>query len=169
MIQQQLGLHNSAFRGISETINHSTGGSLKHHTQCSNIRKCTSQLAAPELSKYNAKFENVISKNPDFKFLVNVAKVLRGEYLAELSLGPSEISKFANAPIVSLELLRFFSYFKGLLSPQRERYTVEHLKWALVVMCNNDSSFKKFSFFSSLRYFLLNLIFNSACFYSIKS
>ena len=127
-----------SFWGISEAITQLEGrGEITHGIQI--YENVLNSLAAPELSKYKTKFENVISKNPDFKSMVNVAKVLRGEHVPELSVWPSEISKFAYAPIVSVEVERTFSYSKRLLSPQRGRYTVEHMKWALVVMWNNDS------------------------------
>ncbi len=72
-----------------------------------------------------------------------ISKVLSDETLldgeAELlnDYEPSEIAAYRFVPIVSCEVERVFSRFKAVLRANRERFSVEHIKWHLVSMCND--------------------------------
>ena len=65
--------------------------------------------------------------------------MLRRDQVASFHASPEDILKLKYAPIVSVEIVRLFSYLKRVASPQRESFTFEHLKWQLVAMWEQDS------------------------------
>ena len=135
MLQQQLAFIITAFRGRSEVVTHLEGrGKTTNSIQV--YENVLHNWAAPELSKYKVKFENVISKNPDFKVIVNVAKVLGGENVPEFSVGPSKISKFAYCQCRSGAT--FFVLQETSKSPERAVHN--RAQSTTVFMWNNDSS-----------------------------
>jgi DNA-binding Lrp family transcriptional regulator len=88
------------------------------------------------------KFDAVFEKNKGLRVLRAVSKVLsddllldeEAEFLNEYE--PSELADYRFAPIVSCDVERVFSRFKSVLRANRESFTVEHIKWHLVCMCN---------------------------------
>ena len=91
---------------------------------------------------YAEKFAQVIQRNPDWETFRKIGNILQGKYQEQfdLSMTPADICKFKNAPIVSAEVERCFSYMNRLLSPQRQRLTTEHIRWHLVLMWNDALS-----------------------------
>ena len=88
------------------------------------------------LGEYKSKLGNILNKDPGFEYLLKVAQVLRGESVVYFANLPSLVLNFKFAPLVSVDIEPVFSMMTRTLAPQRERFTVEHLKWALVAAWN---------------------------------
>jgi hypothetical protein len=59
-------------------------------------------------------------------------------YLEDIKIDYSidEISCFKYAPITSCDVERSFSKYESVLSDRREGFTVENLKYVLILNCN---------------------------------
>ena len=82
--------------------------------------------------------------------------VLRGETENSTilrSMSPATILNFKNAPIVTVDIERCFSGLSRILIPQRERLTLENLKYHLIVMWNKISNYFKY-FSTYFQYFI---------------
>ena len=88
------------------------------------------------LGEYKSKLGKILNKNPGFEYLLKVAQVLRGESVVDFADSPSLALNLKFAPLVSVDIKRVFSLMTRTLTPQREKFTVEHLKWALVAAWN---------------------------------
>ena len=95
------------FWGISEAITQLDGhGKITHSIQIH--ENILHNLTAPEYSKYKTKFDNVISKKPELKFMVKEAKVFRGEHVPEFSVG---LSKCQILPMLPLSVSKWSDLF----------------------------------------------------------
>ena len=88
------------------------------------------------LGEYKSKLVKILNKSPEFEYLLKVAQVSRGESVVDFAFSPSLALNMKLAPLVSVDIERVFSVMTRTLAPQRERFTVEHLKWALVAAWN---------------------------------
>ncbi len=75
----------------------------------------------------------MLKKNSNFKELANIAKILSGEPEDEgdktsLPKDPAVLTSFANAPITAVDVERFISSPKGLLSFMRLNLTEDHVR-----------------------------------------
>lgn len=89
------------------------------------------------------KYESVLAKNTGLLTLRAIAKVLSCAPIedAERSLldtfQPSEIALYRYGPVCSCDVERIFSRFKSVLRSNRQRFTVEHVRWHMVSHCNS--------------------------------
>jgi hypothetical protein len=79
------------------------------------------------------KNEDVTEKNPGYKFLLELARIFRGEDVPEHDTKMEEIY-YKFAPITSCEVERSFSKYKSILVDNRQCFKVENLEQYLV--CN---------------------------------
>jgi hypothetical protein len=77
--------------------------------------------------------EDVTEKNPGYKFLLELARIFRGEDVPEHDTKMEEIY-YKFAPIASCEVERSFSKYKSILVDNRQCFKVENLEQYLV--CN---------------------------------
>jgi hypothetical protein len=77
--------------------------------------------------------EDVTEKNPGYKFLLELARIFRGEDVPEHDTKMEEIY-YKFAPITSCEVERSFSKYKSILVDNRQCFKVENLEQYLV--CN---------------------------------
>ena len=88
---------------------------------------------------YAEKFDQVLLRNPDWQRVLSFGQILLGTFTGvDKNLVPADAYTFKNAPIVSVDVERCFSYMNRLLSPQRQRLTTEHIRWYLVIMWNHS-------------------------------
>ena len=88
--------------------------------------------------KVRAKIDSVLSRNPTYRDLEQIANVLRGRPNpdADQMYSPGELASFRYAPITSVDVERSFSTLKHVLNDRRLNFTFESLKQILVVNCN---------------------------------
>jgi len=96
-----------------------------------------------KVEPFSGKLKDVLKRNPDFKQLCNIARILKGEPVekeerAKLPTSPGVLANFASAPITSVDVERFFSSLKGLLSFNRLRLTEGHVKDQMLLQWNRD-------------------------------
>ncbi len=86
------------------------------------------------------KWEQVLVKNPGYKSMLVIAKILNGDNAdisdIEVDLTVEEISLFKYAPITSCDVERSFSQYKTLLRSNRLSFTEENFKMTLITHCN---------------------------------
>lgn len=83
------------------------------------------------------KLSLVLQKNPGFKRMCEITKVLSGEQAKEaLDIPPDLLAAYKYAPTTSVEVERTFSVFKHVLSDHRRKLTPENLEKMLVIQCN---------------------------------
>ncbi len=85
---------------------------------------------------YEEKFDAVLSRNPDWEYVREIAEILNGTS-RRTNIDPGLVVKFKYQPIVSVDVERSFSQLKQVLAPQRESLTVEHVKHYMIVMWND--------------------------------
>ncbi|KAF5287137.1 hypothetical protein FQR65_LT12323 [Abscondita terminalis] len=87
------------------------------------------------------KWQEVLRKNEGFQILKNVAMVLNGEFVEDLTMTPDIISALSNAPITSVDVERSFSAYKLILSDRRHSFLADNIEKHLIVSlyqsCNN--------------------------------
>jgi hypothetical protein len=93
------------------------------------LEKSPGPVAAVALKK----LEDVTEKNPGYKFLLELARIFRGEDVPEHDTKMEEIY-YKFAPITSCEVERSFSKYKSILVDNRQCFKVENLEQYLV--CN---------------------------------
>ncbi|XP_068898406.1 uncharacterized protein [Tenebrio molitor] len=93
------------------------------------LKKSPGPVAAVALKK----LEDVTEKNPGYKFLLELARIFRGEDVPEHDTKMEEIY-YKFAPITSCEVERSFSKYKSILVDNRQCFKVENLEQYLV--CN---------------------------------
>lgn len=89
--------------------------------------------------KIKVKTKSVLEKNPGFKKIQNIGKILSG--LSDVSvneLSASEIGSFKFAPITSCDVERSFLVYKTILNDRRMNLTPENIKFIMVVQCNSN-------------------------------
>lgn len=89
------------------------------------------------LEPFAEKLKKVLEKNPGFKKLQMVARVLRGSIEDFEGEDPNSPAMFANAPIVTCDVERSFSYLRDLNAPKRSCLTEEHCKDNLIIQWNS--------------------------------
>eukprot|EP00095_Tigriopus_kingsejongensis_P000833 maker-scaffold63_size435493-snap-gene-3.26 protein:Tk00833 transcript:maker-scaffold63_size435493-snap-gene-3.26-mRNA-1 annotation:"PREDICTED: uncharacterized protein LOC100897935" len=85
------------------------------------------------LEPFAEKLQKVLDKNPGFKQIQKVARVLRGSEEDFEGSDCNSVAMMANAPIVTCDAERVFSYLKDLNTPKRTRLTQEHVKDMLML------------------------------------
>jgi hypothetical protein len=94
--------------------------------------------------KVKEKFNIVLKKNPGFKTISTINKILKGEELSmdEIQIQEKyeaqEIASFKFAPITSCDVERSFSVYKSILSDNRKSFLFSNLKMYFVTNCNSD-------------------------------
>lgn len=87
---------------------------------------------------FSNKLGKILKRNPGFKTMEGVAKVLQGEACNEdIPWGPIEMAAMKFAPMTSCNVERSFSTYKCILRDNRKSFTVEHLSMHIVVNCNS--------------------------------
>ena len=88
--------------------------------------------------KMHQKSKDVLSRNPDYLRIKELAKILSGTPPTTMSteLSPTEVAGFKFAPITSTDVERTFSRLKTVLTDRRHRFTFENLKMVVVAYCN---------------------------------
>ena len=71
------------------------------------------------LEKYNRKLQDVLRKNPDLEPITQIAAIQKGEVVPGFSMGLEMVPKMKFAPVVSVEVERFFSLSRRFLAPHR--------------------------------------------------
>lgn len=99
--------------------------------------------ASMQLEPFSTKFSEVLGKNPGFKEISSIAKILSGEPVekeerARLPMDPAILANFACAPITSVDVERFFSSMKDLLSCKRLSMTETHIRDQMIVQWNRE-------------------------------
>jgi len=88
----------------------------------------------------NAKLTTVLRKNPGYKIMKTISKILEGEidgnYELPEDLNASDIACMKYAPINTAEVERSFSMYKNVLTDNRRNLTFEHIKELLIIQCN---------------------------------
>jgi hypothetical protein len=97
-----------------------------------------------QIEPFSSKLNEVLNKNSGFKQVSNIAKILIGEAVeteerAKLPINPRVLANFASAPIVSVDVERFFSSLKGLLSFNRLKLSDSHIKDQMILQWNQDA------------------------------
>ena len=89
--------------------------------------------------KVRAKIGSVLSRNPNYRDLEQIANVLRARPNpdADQMYSPGELASFEYAPITSVDVERTFRTLKHVLNDRRLNFTFESLKQILVVNCND--------------------------------
>ncbi|KAF6208186.1 hypothetical protein GE061_016638 [Apolygus lucorum] len=83
------------------------------------------------------KLEGVLSKNPGWSSVVQIAKILQGEDSSwDSPYSPKEISTFKFLLTVSCDVERSFSALKGILSDRRHCFTPDNLERVIVIQYN---------------------------------
>ena len=96
-------------------------------------------VAQLTLEPYASKLKSVLDKNPGYKILFKVSKVIRGSVQDFEGIGdPNLPALLANAPVTSLDCERVFSHFNDLLGVKRRKMTEEHLKDHMMVQWNKE-------------------------------
>jgi len=95
------------------------------------------------LDPFSKKFAEVLKKNPGFADLLNIAKILSGEPVekedrSKLPQDPAVLANFACAPITSVDVERFFSSLKDLLSSKRLSLTETHVRDQMMIQWNRN-------------------------------
>jgi hypothetical protein len=94
--------------------------------------------------KVKEKFNAVLKKNPGFKTISIINKILKGEELSmdEIQIQEKyeaqEIASFKFAPITSCDVERSFSVYKSILSDNRKSFLFSNLRMYFVTHCNSD-------------------------------
>lgn len=84
------------------------------------------------------KLEAVLLRNPGWKTVQQVARILKGEVVPECEFtDPSDIAALKFLPIVSCEVERSFSMLKNVLTDKRRNFKLENLEKTLVILCSN--------------------------------
>lgn len=84
------------------------------------------------------KMNSVLSKNTGYQELQNICNFLvHGEGDSCNSLSPGDISAYAYAPIVSVDVERSFSYLKNILSDKRHSFTENNLEKHIIISYNS--------------------------------
>jgi hypothetical protein len=125
-IKNQLIYVRSNFKIICESITQLEKNGLP---LTDSIKKSPGPVAAVALKK----LEDVTEKNPGYKFLLELARIFRGEDVPEHDTKMEEIY-YKFAPITSCEVERSFSKYKSILVDNRQCFKVENLEQYLV--CN---------------------------------
>lgn len=79
------------------------------------------------------KLSDTLAKNEGFQILSNVAKVLTGDVIEDLTIAPNIISALSNAPITSVDVERSFSAYRHILSDRRQSFLSDNIEKHLVV------------------------------------
>jgi len=96
--------------------------------------KCTKDKTVVQNLNY------VLEKNPSYKTLLKISKILNGEVedmegLPE-DLTSNDLVYFMYVPMSSVDIERSFSAYTNLLSSNRRRFTFENIRKYLIVQCN---------------------------------
>jgi hypothetical protein len=90
------------------------------------------------------KFNVVLKKNPGFKTISTIDKILKGQelWMDEIQIQEKyeaqEIASFKFAPLTSCDVERSFSVLKSFLSDNRKSFVFSNLKMYFVNHCNSD-------------------------------
>ena len=89
----------------------------------------------PVGDRIRTKCEMVLSRNPDYNRVRELASILRGNSPARTKgeFGPSEV---ASSPITSTEVERTFSMLKATLGERRQNFTFENLRMIMIEQSN---------------------------------
>lgn len=95
------------------------------------------------LEPFAEKLDDVLKRNPGYAKMTNINKILSGrevaaEERAELPSGPATIASFSCAPITSVDVERFFSALKDLLSSKRLSMSEDHVRDQMLLQWNKD-------------------------------
>ena len=95
--------------------------------------------------KVSMKIRSVLDKNPGYKTVCTIVKVLSGESFktAQIQdkLTPSDLSLFKYAPVVSAEVERSFSMYNNVLADNRRPFSFQNLRMYTAISCNREKSF----------------------------
>lgn len=95
--------------------------------------------------KVSMKIRSVLDKNPGYKTVCTIVKVLSGESFktAQIQdkLTPSDLSLFKYAPVVSAEVERSFSMYNNVLADNRQSFSFQNLRMYTVIYCNREESY----------------------------
>ncbi|PSN31351.1 hypothetical protein C0J52_25994 [Blattella germanica] len=95
--------------------------------------------------KVSMKIRSVLDKNPGYKTVCTIVKVLSGESFktAQIQdkLTPSDLSLFKYAPVVSAEVERSFSMYNNVLADNRRSFSFQNLRMYTVIYCNREESY----------------------------
>lgn len=87
------------------------------------------------------KFKAVLDKNTGFHTMSTISKILNGEEASREcfpdDMSGDDLAHFRFAPITSVDVERSFSKYKYLLTDNRQSFTFDNIKNALIVQCNN--------------------------------
>ncbi|PSN41006.1 hypothetical protein C0J52_16064 [Blattella germanica] len=87
--------------------------------------------------KVSMKIRSVLDKNPGYKTVCTIVKVLSGESFktAQIQgkLTPSDLSLFRYAPVVSAEVERSFSMYNNVLADNRQSFSFKNLRMYTVI------------------------------------
>ncbi len=100
------------------------------------LNNATDRLKNAQNSEVALKLAQVLSKNPDLKYLrafVNKDADMIAMCPQFRKMSPSEIANFAFASIVSCEVERSFSRYKSTLQDNRRSFEIDNLKKHLIV------------------------------------
>ena len=83
------------------------------------------------------KLKNILEKNPGLAELDKINKILQGDTTVDVQeIEPIALSSFKFAPITSVDVERWFSKYKNVLSDKRHSFTESNFEMHLVVNYN---------------------------------
>lgn len=88
------------------------------------------------LEPFATKLNEQLEKNPGFKVMHEISKILRGSTVAFTGSNSELPAIFINAPIVNVDCERSFSIMKNVNAPNRLSMTDKHVKDTMVVQWN---------------------------------
>jgi hypothetical protein len=90
--------------------------------------------------KVKTKFENVLIKNPGFKTIQSIGRILAGHHVANFDMAPKIIHRYKFAPLTSSDVERSFSIYKNVFTDRRTSFTHDNLEMYLITNCERNYS-----------------------------
>ena len=85
--------------------------------------------------KKREKLKNVLEKSEGYLFLLNVAKIISGDFVENFNLDKSLQGSLKYAPITTVDVERSFSFYKYMYSDRRYKFLMENFENNLIVYC----------------------------------
>ncbi|ODM91244.1 hypothetical protein Ocin01_15438 [Orchesella cincta] len=122
--------HFDAIKSVVDSLDKSDAASIKNAQNLLGMQSLRMNLCASVHKSVKEKLASVIDKNPDYKKLVKVSKVINGESSRGhgVNLRPDIRAALKFCPITSVEVERSFSMEKAILTDRRHRFLMENLE-----------------------------------------
>ena len=119
---------------ISYRWRRASTGSLTTITVLREVHRTVNDAVVGTAQRIKNRFERVLLRNPGSETVVQIEKILRndGQDSDTPNLTVTEVSLFMFAPLVSVDVERYFSKYKTLLTDRRHHLTPANAKLHLI-------------------------------------